>query len=216
MSLANPTLSAADLQAERSVPRFNPNESIHSLTSALRLIAAQQRRIKELESEAETDVLTDLLNRRGLHKALAREMERAQRTGKATAILVLFDMDGLKKINDTMGHLAGDAAIAGFAHALKRRVRNTDYVARLGGDEFALLMTDGNPMQLQGRAAALCEHLNREIVTHDDTTIALKTSHGAATVNPGLTEETIMELADTDLYRCKETRKVLNKHLLAH
>lgn len=98
----------------------------------------------ELRHMATHDSLTGLANRSLLQDRLEHALARARRSGEAFA-LVLVDLDGFKKINDSLGHDAGDAVLKGVAARLKAAVRDTDTVVRLGGDEFAVLLVDVNP-----------------------------------------------------------------------
>jgi diguanylate cyclase len=99
------------------------------------------RRIERLEAEALTDALTDTYNRRCWDRLLSSEEERCRRHGHPAAILMI-DLDGLKRINDTHGHAAGDAVLVRAGAALRQAVRPHDIVARLGGDEFGILSVE--------------------------------------------------------------------------
>lgn len=211
---ATTTRTAAELLtttalADTAFLTRTPSKAEDALTIALRVIADQQRRIVELENESQTDPLTALLNKRGFVTALERERDRALRTGKASAILVLFDLDGLKQVNDTHGHLAGDAYINGMATALKDTVRSTDYIARIGGDEFALLLTDVDVQKGWSRVNTIVERLNSHTVRHSGGRVMLKVSHGATPVMPGESAEALINQADSKLYVQKATRKML-------
>jgi diguanylate cyclase len=96
------------------------------------------RALEQAVTEAETDPLTGLLNRRGWDRWLAREEDRFRRFGDP-ACVVMLDLDGLKAVNDLQGHDAGDRYIRRAAAVLRGSVRVGDPVARLGGDEFALV-----------------------------------------------------------------------------
>lgn len=102
---------------------------------------AQIRRSEILALESQTDIQTELLNRRAWDQMLAKEQDRCQRYGHPAAIFVI-DLNGLKKINDTQGHAAGDIFIAKAAKVLKENAREGDVVARLGGDEFGILAVE--------------------------------------------------------------------------
>jgi diguanylate cyclase (GGDEF)-like protein len=93
----------------------------------------------ELQHLSVHDPLTGLLNRRGFEIELDRHDARVRRYGPAGALFVI-DLDGLKAVNDTDGHDAGDEALTGVAEVLRARLRATDAIARLGGDEFAVLL----------------------------------------------------------------------------
>lgn len=116
------------------------------LTALLDLVLAADRARDTAErdasaalTDAETDVLTGLLNRRGWEARVAAERERFERLGDPTVVVVL-DLDRLKDVNDRDGHAAGDAHLVAAARALRSAVRTSDPTARLGGDEFGVLM----------------------------------------------------------------------------
>ena len=115
------------------------------LSSVLAADAAAVRTARDLEravSEAETDPLTGLLNRRGWERWLAREEERFRRFGDPASV-VMMDLDGLKAVNDLQGHDAGDRLLRRAAETLAGAVRGGDPLARLGGDEFGLVASVG-------------------------------------------------------------------------
>lgn len=101
----------------------------------------RERQHEEARRQSITDPLTGLLNRRGFDALAGPELIRARRRG-STCVLVFIDLDGLKSVNDRLGHAAGDAIIVLAAMLLKKVFRGTDFVARLGGDEFAVLAPD--------------------------------------------------------------------------
>lgn len=103
------------------------------------LIEDTRRRAERAELESRTDPMTGVLNRRGWELAMEQEQSRIARTGSAAAV-VLVDLDGLKRLNDSEGHDAGDALIRRLARVLSTQIRSRDVVARLGGDEFAMLL----------------------------------------------------------------------------
>ena len=115
-----------------------PSEVELLILTAIQLIKLHQR-IDRLRGEADLDHLTGLANRRRFRAALSREVERWRRYGVPCALLLL-DIDHLKKINDTLGHPAGDLVIREVAETLIRASRDNDTAARLGGEEFALLL----------------------------------------------------------------------------
>src|SRR3954466_2410356 len=91
-----------------------------------------------LESQATRDPLTGLPNRAGFNEVLGHEISSAERT--APPSLLLIDLDGFKGVNDTDGHLAGDAVLRGVSGVLTDVARNSDVACRLGGDEFAIVL----------------------------------------------------------------------------
>lgn len=122
---------------------FTPAE-IELLTTFASLAAGaieNARLYERLASEARTDLLTGLGNRRMFEVRLSEEMQRAQRYGKPFS-LALLDIDHFKRVNDTYGHDAGDAVLKSLAVVLTGQVREADFVARYGGEEFMLLMPE--------------------------------------------------------------------------
>jgi diguanylate cyclase (GGDEF)-like protein len=93
---------------------------------------------EEIRTLAVTDQLTGLYNRRGFIALSEQQLKIAERT-ESRLLLLFADLDGVKWINDTLGHLKGDEALIGTADILKRVFREADIVARVGGDEFAVL-----------------------------------------------------------------------------
>jgi two-component system cell cycle response regulator len=110
------------------------------LSRALRYAIERHRMQATLQTESLTDELTRLHNRRGFMALAGSHMKSAERTKKPFA-LVFIDLDGMKDVNDTLGHVEGDRALVEAASLLSRCVRQTDIVARFGGDEFVLLLT---------------------------------------------------------------------------
>ncbi|MCI6375422.1 MAG: EAL domain-containing protein [Clostridiales bacterium] len=119
-----------------------------------RLMEAEhcRRRERRLSDEANRDYLTGLLNRRGLNEAMG-----AMTAEDAPAAVYLFDLDGLKAVNDRAGHKAGDELIRHFAETLRRHTRREDVLARYGGDEFvAVLRHMGSGEQAREKGDAIC------------------------------------------------------------
>ena len=163
--------------------------------------------VEELDRLSREDPLTGLANRRAWDEALARECARAARDGGDLSIL-LCDLDGLKTINDRLGHPVGDAALRTVGSLLRDHAREADLVARIGGDEFAVLSPGAD---LLG-ATELAERLRRLV---DDAGTAAGLGEG--TISVGVadweggddTAETLMLRADRRLYRAKATRNVV-------
>ena len=116
-----------------------PREMSDTDQEALRDLAALVERELEVRQASLTDPLTGLYNRRGF-ELLAAQALRTCRRQRVPATIVYFDLDGLKEVNDTRGHRAGDELIVRGADLLARTFRDSDVVARLGGDEFAALL----------------------------------------------------------------------------
>jgi diguanylate cyclase (GGDEF)-like protein len=117
-------------------------------------IAVMRARMAELEMLADTDSLTPLPNRRAFMREVNRAIMNAARHAESSAVIYV-DMNGLKAINDTHGHSAGDAMILHVGRELRARVRVTDTVARIGGDEFAILLTHVDQTEAEAKAQTL-------------------------------------------------------------
>lgn len=158
-----------------------------------------------LEALAQTDPLTQLVNRRALTITLVTEMERVRRYNAPLAML-LVDLDHFKLINDTYGHLAGDDVLFAVASVLQRAVRSVDTVARYGGEEFVIVLPETGK---QG-AMAFAERVRERLAAHRFSVagrqdIRVTCSIGVATYpSAGLDSvEDLFRAADAALYRAK-------------
>jgi diguanylate cyclase (GGDEF)-like protein len=122
---------------------------------------AEAKRARQVEEEALTDALTGVSNRRAWDRALDAEEKRRRRYG-GTAAVVVVDLDELKEINDTEGHLHGDLVLRLVARIIRETSRDSDVVARTGGDEFAVLALDVEEPQLKVLVGRMREALDRE------------------------------------------------------
>ena len=159
-------LCGIDPQVRTDDPAFLAVEPLLGLFGQLLSMVLAADRARELVGrdlhrvlvEADTDLLTGLLNRRGWERVVEQESVRFARFGDPT-VVVMLDLDMLKKINDEQGHDAGDDYIAAAGTALLAGVRDTDVVARLGGDEFGLLMLGCTEVAAEEHVARLYQRL---------------------------------------------------------
>ncbi len=169
-----------------------------------RVIAEESLKASQLELEnlARVDSLTGLANRRQFDERLALALARSRRRGTPVALLYM-DIDYFKHINDSLGHLAGDAVLRAFAQRLSACVRAEDLVARLGGDEFVMLVEDAATVQgTEAIARKLIAHVSEPgLVEGDDTTVT--TSIGIAFCLRGTDAEELLSHADKALYVAK-------------
>jgi len=121
-----------------------------------RLGQAYNRVRMQLASMVLTDPLTECLNRRGLDQTLAREIARSARAGSELSLLAI-DVDHFKEVNDTYGHMVGDAVLREFGSLLAQTARAGDIVARTGGEEFSMLLPDTDPAGAYRAAVRLCD-----------------------------------------------------------
>src|SRR5262245_3842000 len=148
-----------------------------------RELAAARAQMARLAARADIDPLTDVLNRRGFERELARSLAYVKRHGTSAAV-VYIDLDGFKRVNDRHGHAAGDAVLRAVAMLLNRHVRASDVVARLGGDEFALLLWNCAEADAQVKAAAIEGAIARTTATHGDAMLSVGASCGTALLLP--------------------------------
>lgn len=153
-----------------------------------------------------TDGLTQAFNKRYLLDVLERELDIIRRQGSSLAILVM-DLDRFKSVNDTHGHLAGDAVLAEFAHRIRPLLRRGDVLARFGGEEFVVLcprtsLEDGALVAERIRAAAAAEPVVFEAISIPITvSIGLSGAHGPDA--PAASQ--LLDAADQQLYRAKHS-----------
>ena len=171
--------------------------------SALRgKVARLQERVEQLDQLAHQDSLINLPNRRGFMRELERLIGRVDRYGIHAAMLFV-DLDGLKIINDTFGHRAGDEALIQVAGLLAKGVRHSDVVARIGGDEFGILLEASDENDAHETATRLVDQICTCEFTHDGDAMPLSVAIGVGMIDALDTAETVMERADEAMYRRK-------------
>jgi diguanylate cyclase (GGDEF)-like protein len=179
-------------------------ECQHEVLAVLGFVVGRQA--DKLAALSETDPLTGLPNRRALRRHLAEEFDRSLRYGTPVSLLVI-DIDGLKQLNDTDGHAAGDRGIQSVADAISRGLRHSDFGARWGGDEFAIVAP--NTALGAGRSSAerLVERVAKESGGggHRAATVSV----GIATFDPAENKyadlDALVRAADDALYHAKES-----------
>jgi diguanylate cyclase (GGDEF)-like protein/PAS domain S-box-containing protein len=157
----------------------------------------------ELRDLSLRDQLTGLYNRRGFGAIAAQQLRVARRLGE-DVVVAFVDVDGLKRLNDTQGHAAGDQALQAVAQALLAGLRDADTIARVGGDEFAFLMVEPGELDEDALAARLAAQLG-DRANVEDAARPLSVSLGMARFDPS-SPETLDELlhrADAAMYRRK-------------
>jgi diguanylate cyclase (GGDEF)-like protein len=174
---------------------------------------------EELETIARMDPLTGLGNRLRLNEDLAALAARIERHG-GTAGLLLMDLDRFKRLNDTMGHLAGDAALRGVAEVLRKTSRGGDGVYRYGGEEFLVLLHDADQSVLESAGQRYLTAIELAAMPHPDNP-----PYGVVTASAGIRELSQINCGDVDsalhdadeaLYRAKDRgRNRLELHAVA-
>jgi diguanylate cyclase (GGDEF)-like protein len=176
-----------------------------TLSTALAGFCEQARNdsARRLLIAANTDLLTGVPNRRGFLGVLDDRRALAERARQVMSLLV-FDIDYLKQVNDSYGHVAGDAVIRHVASVVRREVRQQDLLGRLGGDEFALLLSDTPLDGALTLAAKLRAALRAEPLRFADQLIPVTLSIGAAQSGQGPIDfNALFAAADRQLYAAK-------------
>lgn len=179
------------------------------LVLARNQVEEADRRIQSLEKELEAasalirqDQLTGVLNRRGMEEAFERELSRASRMSSPLSI-ALLDVDHFKRLNDTLGHQAGDAALVHLAKVLRQLLRPTDSIARYGGEEFLILMPNTEAAEAQKVMQRVQRELTRQFFLHENQRILITFSAGVVQLAPGEDREAVIARADAAMYRAK-------------
>jgi diguanylate cyclase (GGDEF)-like protein len=157
----------------------------------------RERQRGELALLSRSDPLTGALNRRGFAERFEAELSDHVRHDGRPLGLIVIDLDGFKRVNDTRGHAEGDALLCRVAAALGTDLRPSDVLGRLGGDEFAVLLPEAGPGALRAAAARLDQRLGR---------VASASIGVASLPADGITAEALHHAADADLYRAKQRR----------
>jgi len=159
------------------------------------------------ESLAMTDELTNLLNRRAIMEHAEAEWNRAQREQRPLSLIIL-DLDHLKRINDSYGHLAGDRALDCIAGLLRSSMRRYDWAGRWAGDEFLLVLPGTGQTEALEVAERLRGRVNKSrVAVNENHAIELQISLGVAgmdIVNPGDSLQSLLGRADQALYHAKQ------------
>ena len=175
---------------------------------AITLVGRAYNRVRsQLASMVLTDPLTGCLNRRGFEQALTREVARSVRAGSQFALLAL-DLDHFKEVNDSHGHMVGDAVLREAALLLMRAARGGDVTARTGGEEFSLILPDTDARGAFQLAARLCETMREHPFEVGRARLRLTVSIGVISsdgeLGPDVAEE-LKRRADDALYTAKRS-----------
>ncbi|MBA1145916.1 PAS domain-containing protein [Ectothiorhodospiraceae bacterium WFHF3C12] len=190
------------------VPDLGETGEVEGFYSLSVDITDRRNREVYLERQAVEDGLTGLLNRRGFMDRLEHALARSKRLGQALALLFL-DLDDFKRVNDELGHDAGDQLIRTLAQRLQALVRETDSVARLAGDEFVILLEglQGGEADAVVVARKVLAELSRP-VSLGDATVEVSGSVGISLAEGGEPDpQALLREADAAMYRAKRDGK---------
>ncbi|MGQ0663991.1 MAG: GGDEF domain-containing protein [Pseudomonadota bacterium] len=208
---AAPAAARPDVATVMNIPESEFTPQVRAAIMALmaeveklrRELQQNQARIAYLEQLADQDTLTPVANRRAFVRQLSRAMSYAERYDMPSSV-IYFDVNGLKRINDSHGHAAGDAVLAHVAELLVRSVRDSDFVGRLGGDEFGVILAYTDQKTAQDKAAALAAAIDSQPIEWEGTRIALTISYGLYSFRGGDDASRVLAEADRAMYAQKK------------
>ena len=162
--------------------------------------------IRRLSDEVSTDPLTQVANRRGMMRAFEVEQSRMERNGGTLAV-ALLDIDNFKRLNDQLGHQAGDEALKFLSSTVKGLLRPSDALARYGGEEFVILLPDTPLDEAQSAITRLQRQLSAQVFMHENQQVFITFSAGVTLFRSGEAIEATLDRADEALYEAKRTGK---------
>jgi diguanylate cyclase len=176
-------------------------------------VQESENKIKQLEQElaqvselVHEDQLTGALNRRGLDTVFEREGSRAHRN-RSPLCVALLDLDDFKRLNDSLGHQAGDHALIHLSSVIQETLRPSDSVTRYGGEEFVLLLPDIELKEAVETIERLQRELTKKFFLHENERVLVTFSAGVALLNPEESLEDVVGRADKAMYHAKKAGK---------
>lgn len=202
-----------EVMRETRIIQLNAQRSRDDLMATRKKVEETELRINELQTELDQasklvrhDQLTGALNRRGLEDAFEKERARATRRQSPLAV-ALLDIDNFKKLNDSLGHDAGDAALIHLATVIRETMRPQDTVARIGGEEFIILLPDTALEDGVKALQRLQRELTKKFFLHDNQKLLITFSAGVTQYRAEDTQATVTKRADEAMYQAKQTGK---------
>lgn len=202
-----------EVMRETRTIQINAQRSRDELQQTRQKVLESEARIKELERELENaselvrhDQLTGALNRRGLEEILTKEAARATRH-ESDLCVALLDIDNFKKLNDAMGHAAGDEALIHLARVCRDTLRPQDTVARYGGEEFVILLPDTPLADASAVLTRLQRELTKKFFLHGNDKVLITFSAGVTRMRHDDSRESVIKRADEAMYKAKQTGK---------
>ena len=170
-------------------------------------LSTQSDVIARLKQEAHHDPLTELPNRRLFERELEKAMAYYSRYRRIGTVLII-DANSFKAINDSLGHLAGDAVLRHIATLLKKHTRSADTVARIGGDEFAIIMREAGSEKAFEKAKNLAEVIASTPCMYEGREIHTSVSIGGCCFTDAETKRELLHKADSAMYHSKNNTNV--------
>lgn len=165
-------------------------------------ITTLEGRVIKAEARADMDPLLNIANRRSFGRDLSRTLAMVKRYDHKATLLFL-DLNNLKKINDSHGHAAGDAALEHFATTISKNIRVVDRFARIGGDEFGIILEKADKNIARQKITQLAEILGNTPLNWQGSSIVLRFASGLVTITGENSAEEVLQLADQAMYEDK-------------
>lgn len=165
-------------------------------------IQTLEKELEEVSNLVREDQLTGALNRRGMDEAFEKEVARAERM-TAPLSIGLLDIDHFKRLNDALGHQAGDQALVHLSSVVRQLLRPTDSLARYGGEEFLVLLPNSDVQDADRIMQRVQRELTKQFFLHENQRVLITFSAGVAQLMPGETRPELIKRADTAMYRAK-------------
>lgn len=202
-----------DIMHDTRIIQASALRSHEELVGTRKQVLEAQDKIKELEQElnqvselVQQDQLTGALNRRGMDAAFEREATRADRSQHPLCV-ALLDIDNFKRLNDTLGHQAGDQALVHLSSVIKETLRPSDSVARYGGEEFIIILPEVGLEEAAATVERLQRELTKKFFLHENDRVLVTFSAGVAQRAPEEPQENVIGRADKAMYEAKKTGK---------
>lgn len=203
----------AEVIRETRIVQVNAQRSRDELRASRERVEEAEKRINELQNELDQastmvrhDQLTGALNRKGLDETFESEVSRSQRR-KSPLCVAMLDIDNFKKLNDSLGHDAGDAALMHLVAVIRETLRPQDTLARFGGEEFVIILPDTALEDAQRAIVRLQRELTKRFFMHENEKILITFSAGVTDFRPNDTQATVTKRADEAMYTAKKTGK---------
>lgn len=203
----------AEVISETRIIQINAQRSRDDLRASKQRVEEAEKRINELQGELDKastlvrhDQLTGALNRRGLNETFDSEVARSQRRTSPLCV-ALLDIDNFKKLNDSLGHEAGDAALIHLVTVIRDTLRPQDTLARFGGEEFIIIMPDTPVDAAQKAIVRLQRELTKRFFLHANEKLLITFSAGVTELCPDDTQASITKRADEAMYAAKKAGK---------
>jgi len=203
----------AEVIRETHVIQINAQRSRDDLRASKQRVEDAERQINELQGELDkasllvrNDQLTGTLNRRGLEEAFDNEVGRARRR-KSVLCVAMLDIDNFKKLNDSLGHEAGDGALIHLVTVIRETLRPQDTLARFGGEEFVILLPDTQLEDANKAIVRLQRELTKRFFLHDNEKILITFSAGLTDYRNDDTQASVTKRADEAMYAAKKAGK---------